>query len=48
MRRRLDPRRPVRAAREQGYLSARHVAGLRAHGPSERHRRSFHIRALDV
>lgn len=32
----------------KGYLSARHVEGLRAHGWSDRHRRSYRIRALQT
>lgn len=30
----------------KGYLSTAHVEGLRTHGYSARHRRSYHIRAL--
>lgn len=31
----------------KGYLSARHIEGLRTHGPSSFHRRSYRIRALE-
>jgi ribonuclease HII len=44
-----DPTLETRYAlrRNKGYLSAAHVAGLRAHGRSALHRHSYHIRALD-
>jgi ribonuclease HII len=40
----LDERYGLRA--NKGYLAARHIEGLRAHGYSTRHRRSYRIRAL--
>lgn len=40
----LDERYAIRA--NKGYLSARHVAGLRAHGWSAHHRTSYRVRAL--
>ena len=40
----LDERYALRG--NKGYLSAAHVAGLRAHGYDARHRRSYRIRAL--
>lgn len=40
----LQERYDLRA--NKGYLSARHMDGLRAHGQCEWHRTSFHIRAL--
>jgi ribonuclease HII len=41
----LDARYALR--KNKGYLSPAHVAGLKAHGPADRHRRSFRIRALE-
>ena len=40
----LDARYGI--ASNKGYLSARHIEGLRAHGYSEFHRRSYRVRAL--
>lgn len=34
-------------ASNKGYLSAAHIEGLRTHGYSARHRRSYRIRALE-
>jgi ribonuclease HII len=41
----LDARYALRE--NKGYLTRAHVAGLKAHGLADRHRRSFRIRALD-
>lgn len=41
----LDARYAIRA--NKGYLSARHVEGLRAHGCSPHHRTSYRVRALE-
>lgn len=41
----LDARYGIRG--NKGYLSARHIEGLRAHGWSEHHRTSYRIRALE-
>lgn len=40
----LDERYGIRS--NKGYLSARHVQGIREHGRTARHRTSFRIRAL--
>lgn len=40
----LDARYGLRS--NKGYLSARHVEGLRAHGWSDHHRTSYRVRAL--
>lgn len=40
----LQDRYDLRA--NKGYLSHRHIQGIREHGLSEWHRRSFHIRSL--
>ena len=42
----LDARYALR--KNKGYLSPAHIAGLQAHGPADRHRRSFRIRALET
>ena len=42
----LDARYGLRS--NKGYLSKRHVEGIREHGYHALHRRSFHIRALDA
>lgn len=42
----LDARYALRA--NKGYLSQAHLAGLRAHGYSALHRRSYRIRALEA
>ena len=40
----LDEKYAIRS--NKGYLSKRHIEGLRQHGFSNLHRRSYHIRAL--